>query len=303
MSAAGIVLDYYAVQNRATLQCFKDSGVSGIAHYLTTSMSDPREINRQELEDSHAVGLAVHLFYEMNPTYPAYFTFAQGAEDCRQAQNRLADLGAPDGTVVYFTVDTNLEPTRVVEYFNGVESAKTPRITPGLYGYQRMCEFAYANFPNIGKRLAQTYGTPTVPLDLWQHLQERRCGTEVDVNDCTADGWRKETDVAETAQETYDRIAPIIQDKVVAPQANTNTYFGAVLAELTAHQLNPDNLAAGILARVTQNLAKILSGATPPVPPSCPPGTTYFGENADGSAVGWTYPDGKTHYFVNGVER
>jgi hypothetical protein len=222
------VLDYYAVQNRATLQCFKNGGADGIAHYLTASMSDPREINRQELEDSHAVDLAVHLVYEMNPTYAGYFTFAQGAEDCRQAQARLVDLGAPEGTVVYFTVDVNIDPNLTVEYFNGVASAVTPKIIAGCYGFQRMCEFAFQRFPNVGKHLWQTYGTRTVPLELWQHLQETRCGVEVDVNDCTVDGWKR-SDMA-TAQEMWDNgLAAIVQEKVVAPLTDTDNAIKALV--------------------------------------------------------------------------
>lgn len=227
------VLDYYAVQSPETLQCLKASGAGGIAHYLTASMSDPREINRQELENALAAGLEVHLVYEMNPTYPGYFTFAQGIQDCLQAQARLNDLGAPDGTVVYFTVDVNIDPNLVTEYFNGVESVATPRIVPGGYGYQRFCEFAYEHFPNIGKHLWQTYGIPTVPLDMWQHLQEVRCGVEVDVNDANVSGWT----AGETmnAQETYDLIAPLLQEKIVAPQADTNkaikAYIDAVAAK------------------------------------------------------------------------
>lgn len=274
------VLDYYAVQSRATLACFKDSGAAGIAHYLTASMSDPREINRQELEDAHAVGLAVHLVYEMNPTYAGYFTFAQGAEDCRKAQERLADLGAPDGTVVYFTVDTNIDPVLTIEYFNGVESAVTPRLVPGVYGYQRMCEYAHINFPNVGKHLWQTYGTPTVPLDLWQHLQETRCGVEVDVNDAFVPGWRKEepmtdADVIAAVERKYDL---------------TNT-IAAIKAELAkdAHHIHaepPDITGERIVVPF--------------------PTARWFGANSDMSEIGWddaADASKPTRYFTrDGVE-
>lgn len=191
-----VVLDFYSRQPLSTLQCFKASGADGIARYLTNSMADVRQITKAEVDDAHTAGLAVHFFYEENPTWAGYFTFAQGAEDARQAEARLAELGAPDGTVVYYAVDTNIDPNLTVAYFNGVESATTPKSIPGGYGYQRFCEFAHSQFPNVGKHLAQTYGAPTVPLDLFQHLQETRCGVSVDVNDCAADGWRKETKMA-----------------------------------------------------------------------------------------------------------
>jgi len=135
-------------------------------------------------------GGAVHLFYETTGGPASYFTHAQGQADCSAADDLLHGLGAPDRTVVYFAVDIDVEPSSVTEYANGIESVQTPQITPGLYGYQRLCEFAKVNFPNLGKHLAQTYGTPTVPLELWQHLQEDRCGSSVDVNEAFVGGWK-----------------------------------------------------------------------------------------------------------------
>lgn len=184
-----IVLDYFSPHPRDVLACFKQNA-DGIARYLTNSPSDQRQITPQEVADAHDVGLSIYFFYEMNPTYPAYFTYTQGAEDCHQAQARLTELGAPDGTVVYFAVDANVEPSLTTGYFNGIESVATPRITPGLYGFQRMCEYAKAMFPGIGRHLWQTYGIPTITLDGFQHLQESRCGVSVDVNDVTVPGWK-----------------------------------------------------------------------------------------------------------------
>lgn len=145
------VLDYFSPHDRATMAAFH---TTGIARYLTSSRSDPRQLTAQEIADAHALGLSVHCFYEMNPTYPGYFTFAQGAEDCRQAQARLAELGFPDGTVVYFAVDAPpsvVPPMLLDAYFNGVESAVTPRIRPGIYGFEEHIEYARKNFPNIGR--------------------------------------------------------------------------------------------------------------------------------------------------------
>lgn len=199
------VLDYYSAKDKATMAGF---GTQGIARYLTNSPFDPRQVTKQEVQDAHDLGLSFYFFYEMNPTYPAYFTFQQGAEDCRQAQDRLKELGAPNETVVYFTVDTNIEPSACDVYFNGVESVKTPAIVPGAYGYQRLCEHAAQNYPNIGKHLWQTYGQPTVKLDAWQHLQENRAGVEVDVNDVSVPGWAGNGETVTDAEflEKYQRL-------------------------------------------------------------------------------------------------
>jgi len=214
------VLDYFSAHDKATMEAFQ---TQGIGRYLTSSSQDVRQLTTQEVSDAHSLGLSIHLFYEMNPTYLAYFTFAQGAEDCRQAQARLAELGAPDGTVVYFTVDTNVGPEMIVEYFNGIESSQTPAITPGIYGYQRMCEYADKNFPAMGKHLWQTYGSRIIRLDGWQHLQENRAGVSVDVNEVTVPGWKG-------ADMTDEQVRAIIADYLA------NTYGPALEAELTQRQ-------------------------------------------------------------------
>ncbi len=187
-----VVLDFYGPHGRDFLNCLKAGGATGIARYLTNNRNDPRQITPQEVADAHAAGLEIHFFYEGNSTFPGYFTYPQGIVDCGMAVARLTELNAPLGTVVYFAVDVNLDPNITIPYFNAIEATKTVAITPGGYGYQRMCEFARSQFPNIGSHVAQTYGQPTGSLDLWQHLQEQRCGVQVDVNDCFVDGWKPE---------------------------------------------------------------------------------------------------------------
>lgn len=281
-----IVVDYYGSHPREVLQCLKASGVGGIARYLTNSPTDARQLTPQEYADAKAEGLAVYFVYEMNPTYTGYFTFAQGAEDCRQAQARLKELGAPDAAVVYFTVDVNIDPDLVVEYFNGIDSAATPAITPGVYGYQRMCEFAFEHFPNMGKHLWQTYGAPTVPLDLWQHLQETRCGVEVDVNEA-----KEEQQM--TADEIYNLIAPLLQQKIVAPLTDTDNAIKGVLAGMAHHDhawMQEQQVTLRVGGKTSQPLV-------PPVP-----GAAYFSSDDSLSMIGWTYPDGTEHFFLNGVE-
>jgi hypothetical protein len=225
------VLDFYGPHDAGTMAGFR---TEGIGRYLTNSETDPRQITPQEVADAHALGLAVHFFYEMNPTYPSYFTFAQGVEDCRQAKARLAWLGAPNGTVVYFTVDTNqVDGPMVAEYFNGIASEQTAQIVPGLYGYQRVCEHAYAHFPNVGKHLWQTYGRGTVPLEGWQYLQEDRAGVSVDVNDVSAPGWTGD-------DMTSDEVTAIVKNYIA-------TVYGPAL-EVQLRQAHSQTVADAVAA-------------------------------------------------------
>jgi len=283
------VLDYYSPKDRDTIAQFQ---TQGIARYLTNSPNDIRQVTKQEVDDALALGLSVHFFYEMNPTYPAYFTHAQGQEDCRQAQWRLAELGAPRDTVVYFTVDTNIEPSLCDEYFNGVESGVTPAIIPGAYGYQRFCEYAYANFPNVGKHLWQTYGRPTVPLDGYQHLQEVRAGVEVDVNDVSVSGWTttvptSATEVDVSFKDDPDAIAYREDVKATLEEIKAVLGTSAHHTHIYAGKTTPDLVVGG---RTSQPLI-------PPVP-----GAAYFSSSDDLSTIGWAYPDTVIHFWQNGVE-
>ena len=261
-------------QSLDTLRCMKASGVTGVARYLDPF--NPKGITPEEVADIHAAGLELHLVYETTGGTgrpDLYFTRAQGAADCTAADDILHGLGAPDGIVVYFAADVNVEPSSVTEYFNGVESAATPQITPGVYGYQRMCEYAKANYPGIGRHLWQTYGMPTVPLDLWQHLQEARCGVAVDVNDCTVAGW-KGGDM--TKDEVIALLAEYGIDKYKVP---------AIVKEFEQHKhVTPPELTSG-----------------PIVPPF--DGAQWFGASADLLTIGWNDPaTGKTRWFKGGAE-
>lgn len=203
-----LVLDYYSAHDHGTMACFAANGATGIARYLVDDpANDPRALTAQEVADAHELGLSVHCFFEMNPTYAAYFTLAQGQHDARSALAHLRMLGAPHGTVVYFAVDAPASrvPVNVLdEYCNGIQDVLDNEddglIAPGLYGFEAHVEYARTRFPKFGQHLAQTYGTPQGPLDLWQHEQDAICGVSVDKDDCTVDGWRKEEPVADLPQ-------------------------------------------------------------------------------------------------------
>lgn len=204
------VVDYYSPKGADFMRCLAENGVRGIARYLTNSPHDIRQTTREEVAAAHAAGLSVHFFFEMNPTYPGYFTYAQGGQDCRDAIDRLRELGAPEGTVVYFAVDTNVEPSIADGYFNAVEWNVTPQIVPGIYGFERMVNYARQYYPNIGEHLAQTYGVKHGALDLWQNRQDALCGVSVDFNECAADGWRAPKEVEVTDEEFIEKTRRLI---------------------------------------------------------------------------------------------
>lgn len=207
-----VVVDYYSPKGADFMRCLRENGVSGIARYLTNDAHDIRQTTRAEVAAAHAAGLSVHFFYEVNPPNPpaSLFTYAKGGEDCRQAIDRLRELGAPEGTVVYFCIDNDIEPSAADDYFNAVEWNLTPQIVPGVYGFERMAQYARQYYPNVGKHVWQTYGIKRGPLDAWQHNQDALCGVSVDFNECAADGWRAPKEVEVTDEEFIDKTRRLI---------------------------------------------------------------------------------------------
>lgn len=286
-----LVYDYMFRQPPSVLACFKASGASGVARYLDPF--NPKGITKDEVADIHAAGLALHLFFETTggANDPGYFTRAQGVTDCLNAVTELFRIGAPKGMLVWFAVDTNIEPSLVTEYANGIASVATDAIDPQLYGYQRLCEYASANFPHMGKRPAQTYGTPSVFLALWQHEQRDVCGVSVDIDDVSVPGWtttvptsatggtmfKDDPDAQAFVKDVHDSLESI--KAVLGTQAHhTHVYAATGTAVLTVGGKTSESL-------------------TPPVP-----GAAYFSSDDSLSIIGWSYPDGTQHFFQRGVE-
>jgi hypothetical protein len=204
-TAPTLVVDYFSTHGRSFMDCLAKKSVSGIARYLTNTPSDARQVSDSEVADAHAAGLAVHFFYEMNPTYAAYFTYAQGAEDCRQAVERLRELGAPEGSVVYFAVDappSNASHRRCSTSTSTASSRwRLRRSHPACTDSRRTSSTratasrrsgSISRRPTAHRRVRSTFG---------RHEQMAMCGVAVDLNECTVAGWRaKEKDMADVPE-------------------------------------------------------------------------------------------------------
>jgi hypothetical protein len=199
-------VDYYPGQTTlAIATCLKASGVDEVVLYIN-------RCTRADIDALLAAGLGVHFVFETNPTYDSYFSAAQGHIDAMYAVSAANDLGLPTNTVVYLTVDENIDPRKTVPYFNAADTVFAgSRILGGVYGFQSMIDFARSQFGNFGKHLWQTYGHPNGDLDLWQNLQEPLCGIEVDVNDCYVHGLEPIVDRATYAAEIESFVKETIK--------------------------------------------------------------------------------------------
>lgn len=268
-----LVADFYSAHGADFYQCLKANGISGVARYLTNSETDQRQLTPQELQFAHDAGLEVFFVYEMNPVYAGYFTANQGRIDALAAMDRLNWLGAPEGVVCYFAVDApagTIPPSVLDEYFNGVESVCGTRFKPGVYGYAAHVEYARSNFPNTGKHLWQTYGTPQGPLDMWQHEQKTLCGVEVDINDATVSGWGNQKEGANDM--TDEQVKAIIRLMFTSPEGKELTKF-AIAGEGGYGRGLETELEAlrtqvrGAIEFINQPHAHPADGTSPTVPP------------------------------------
>lgn len=170
----------------------KDAGYAGVVPYLDPF--NPKGATPQYLRDIATAGLLVPgFFYETTggSGQPAYFSESQGKTDAAYAEVLLALVGhlVPKGVPVWYAADINIDPSLFTPYANGIAAIATSAQTPGIYGFQRLCDYARVEYPAFGKHLAQTYGAENASLELWQHEQVSINGIVVDLDDVRVPGW------------------------------------------------------------------------------------------------------------------
>jgi len=153
-----VIIDFSVARPAAAVQ--KKAGVTAVGRYLGWDSvpgyaSIGKNITPAEARTYLAAGIAIFLAFEYGPQ-AATGGYAQGIADGALAAEQLAALGAPDGTVVYFTVDFDLPdyapslpdtPVNaraklgpVAHYFDGIAQAIAGAahagtyLRPGVYG-------------------------------------------------------------------------------------------------------------------------------------------------------------------------
>ena len=107
----------------------------GVIRYLS---NDPaKDITAAEAEALHAVGLSVGLVYETTATRAGQ-GFAPGVADRMAAEKRAAALGYPKTCPIFYAVDFDADPAKVLPYFHGVSRSHTYPV--GVYGSKRVVE-------------------------------------------------------------------------------------------------------------------------------------------------------------------
>jgi hypothetical protein len=110
------------------------SGYVGVMRYL--SFSEGKNLTKTEAKALHDRKLAIGLVWETTATRA---TQGAGAEDHAKAEQQAKALGYPDGCPIFYAVDEDVAPVKVLAYFRGAYGAK--RTHPvGTYGSKSVCE-------------------------------------------------------------------------------------------------------------------------------------------------------------------
>jgi hypothetical protein len=137
-------LDLFKACTDATVQCFKQGGYRFVGrYYFNLTKTIKEKFTRDEALRICAAGMQLVAVYENASNQYSYFTAAKGASDAAGALQQAADLGQPEGSVIYFTVDYDASEdeidANITDYFKAVNEGIDGRYEIGVYGSGLTC--------------------------------------------------------------------------------------------------------------------------------------------------------------------
>jgi len=134
----------------AMIQRLYNSGFSIIGRYLTGTVGDDfvdKSLSNDEIEKLTSAGFSIFPIYEDGGYEVGYFTEAQGTKDAYLAANAARKFGFPDGAVIYFAADLDLQDGdidgTVIAYLQAVRASLSDLgYETGLYGTRNVCRHA-----------------------------------------------------------------------------------------------------------------------------------------------------------------
>lgn len=112
----------------------------GVLRYLETGSSRP-DLTADEAKALHSKNKPISPIWETTAG-AAREGFDRGVEHAKRANAAADALGMSADAVIWYTVDSDLDPLVVAPYFDGVESVPGRRV--GIYGSFRIVEWAAA---------------------------------------------------------------------------------------------------------------------------------------------------------------
>ncbi|USS93498.1 DUF1906 domain-containing protein [Fructilactobacillus ixorae] len=132
----------------STAKKLKSYGFNLIGRYLTGTVGPGADRRRKnlttgEIEGLVNAGLKIFPIYQDNDGDQSYFTSSQGSHDANIATSAAARLGFPEGTTIYFAVDTDILdgdiPGTVLPYLAAVKRHLGNNYKVGAYGTRNVC--------------------------------------------------------------------------------------------------------------------------------------------------------------------
>jgi hypothetical protein len=199
------VLDHAAPASAQTYKDFRRFGWDGVVRYIAgpEAIYNWKRLTFIELRAIHDANLALYLVFQNGGDGAAYFSFAQGVKDGRDARTAAAEFGWPRDLPIFFAVDYNASDADLtgvlLAYFNGVYEGMLhadgrPAYPIGVYGSIGVLRYAQRSWPGI-EHYWQTYawsgGVRLPNCDMFQYDNGQTvAGHSVDLNEALFDGWR-----------------------------------------------------------------------------------------------------------------
>ncbi len=128
-----------------TAKELKDSGYQFVGRYYSrTTHIAGKKLTRDEALTLSNAGLQIVAVYEDGPTSYAYFSADRGTADAEGAMEQAAEVGQPEGTAIYFTVDYDAQASEIAgnitDYFKAINAAIGTKYIVGVYGSGATCQ-------------------------------------------------------------------------------------------------------------------------------------------------------------------
>ena len=127
-----------------TITCLQQKGIQFVGRYYSrTTHITGKKLTASEAQLLSASGIDVVAVYEDAPTAYSYFSADRGTADAEGALAQAADVGQPEGSAIYFSVDYDASNSEIAAninaYFAAVAAAIGTKYRIGIYGSGAAC--------------------------------------------------------------------------------------------------------------------------------------------------------------------
>jgi hypothetical protein len=274
----------------------KAAGIETIIRYITTSTQNEKCIKPPEARAIADAGLKLGLVFEVwggSDNFSHHDIHADsGTQHGQFAKTWAANVGAPDGTIIWFAIDNDVSEDQyerlVRPYFTSVKAALGGKYRTGIYGCGFACQQCLDSDLADAAWLSNAMGwngsknfRATNRWHLLQGLDTHLCGLDVDPNEANEHDHGAFVPFAQVAPVTTVKPEPEPVTGRTAPgpvqpmpsQSTVDALVAAIqneFAKMRAMFDTPAATAQQVLLPPVTTLPQIIP--TPQLPPAVAPG-------------------------------